>query len=123
MDKLIKKGAIFGGMWGLITGVQYAWGVFASSFAESDWSDLFSQTNILYKIAFLPSSLTHQILILWENQINSFLASLLVPYGPIVWITTFSIIFVGIPILIGFIIGVSVAVIILKVKGTRNIKS
>jgi len=92
VKKWTKIGAIVGGVWGLITGILYAWGVFATGFAGHEF--VFPES---LKIICLPAYLTHLI----STALASILSLLL-----------FSIWFVGIPTFFGIMIGIGVGFLI-----------
>ena len=61
MDKnrRIKLGAILGGIWGLISGILYAWGAFASGFSgHGNIGALFNNMPSTGKLMYLPAFLT-----------------------------------------------------------------
>jgi len=114
-DKWTKRGAIVGGIWGLVTGTLYAWGIYAAAFrGYSAIGHLFSNKGLVIKFVYLPAYLTDQVLGIFENQLNSFFSSLLGGYGPILWVLIFILFFVGMPLFIGSVIGFLVAAIVKK---------
>ena len=59
IDKRIKRGAIIGGIWGLITGILYLLGILASGFSGGrDVGALFENTSFIWKMICLPAYLS-----------------------------------------------------------------
>ena len=83
---------IAGGIWGLLSGVLYAWGVFAEGFAGNVF--IFPES---LKLIFLPAYLTHII----STALDSILSLLL-----------FSAWFAGMPVLFGIAIGAGIGYLI-----------
>ena len=92
MDKWTKIGAIIGGIWGLLTGMLYAWGVFGAGFTGDEL--VFPDS---LKIICLPAYLTHLI----STALKGILSLLLF----VIW-------FVGMPTFFGIIIGIVVGILI-----------
>jgi hypothetical protein len=91
MKKWTKIGAVVGGVWGLITGILYAWGVFATGFAGHEF--VFPEG---LKIICLPAYLTHLI--------STALAGILSLLLFIIW-------FVGMPTFFGIMIGSGIGIL------------
>jgi hypothetical protein len=91
VKKWTKIGAVVGGVWGLITGILYAWGVFATGFAGHEF--VFPES---LKIVCLPASLTHLI--------STALAGILSLLLFIIW-------FVGMPTFFGIMIGSGIGIL------------
>lgn len=96
MDKLTIIGAIVGIIWGLITGILYAWCVFAEAFAGHQF--IFPES---LKIICLPAYFTHLI----STALASTLSLLLF----IVW-------FAGMSIFFGLIIGICIGFLITMLR-------
>ncbi|MCK5466072.1 hypothetical protein KAI56_01055 [Candidatus Parcubacteria bacterium] len=96
--KFIKRHriVIIGGMWGLFSGVLYAWVIFAEGFAGNEF--IFPES---LKLIFLPAYLTDLISTALKNTL-----SLLV----------FTLWFAGIPVLLGIAIGASIEYLTNKLK-------
>lgn len=96
--EFIKKHriVIIGGIWGLFSGILYAWGVFAEGFAGHEF--VFPES---LKLIFLPAYFTHLISTALKGTLS------LLPF--IVW-------FAGIPALFGIAIGVGIEYSINKFK-------
>ncbi len=92
MDKWTKIGAIVGGVWGLLTGILYAWGVFAAGFSGHEFG--FPEG---LEIVCLPVYLTHLI----STALKGILSFLLF----IAW-------FVGMPTFFGIMIGIGIGILI-----------
>ncbi|MEA1936536.1 MAG: hypothetical protein U9N04_00265 [Patescibacteria group bacterium] len=86
---------IVGGIWGLFSGVLYAWGIFAEGFAGHQF--IFPEN---LRLIFLPAHLTHLITTSLRNS------SLILFF---IW-------FAGIPVLFGVTIGAGVEYLINKFK-------
>ena len=105
MDKWTKRGAIVGGIWGLVTGILYAWGVFAAGFSgHGDVGILFKNVPVIWKIIYLPTYLT--------DMISNLLGNLLIIMASLLGFSFFIIWCIGIPILFGVAIGILVTAIV-----------
>lgn len=106
-DKWTKRGAIIGGIWGLLTGMLYAWGVFAAGFSgHGDIGTLFKNIPTIWKIIYLPAYLA--------DIISNLLGNLLIPIASILGFSFFIIWCIGIPVLFGVAIGILVTAIVKK---------
>jgi len=99
MDKWTKKGVIVGVIWGFITGILYAWGVFAEGFTGHQF--VFPES---LKIICLPAYITHLI----STALSSNLSLILF----ILW-------FAGMSIFFGIMIGICVGFLITVVEKKR----
>ena len=110
MNKRTKRSAIIGGLWGLITGMLYAWGVFALGFSgHGEIGTLSKNISTIWKIIFLPAYLT--------DIISGFLGNSLIIIASLLGFSFFIIWCIGIPILFGIIIGILADVILKKKSG------
>ena len=91
-NKWTKRGAIVGGVWGLVTGILYAWGIFAEGFAGHEF--VFPES---LKVICLPAYLAHLI--------STALAGILSLLLFIIW-------FVGMPTFFGIMIGIGIGLLI-----------
>ncbi|KAF5423981.1 MAG: S-layer domain-containing protein, partial [Candidatus Methanocomedens sp.] len=106
-NKRTKIGAIIGGLWGLITGMLYAWGVFALGFSgHGEIGTLSKNISTIWKIIFLPAYLT--------DIISGFLGNSLIIIASLLGFSFFIIWCIGIPILFGIIMGILASAIIEK---------
>lgn len=106
-NKRTKIGAIIGGSWGLITGMLYAWGVFALGFSgHGEIGTLSNNISAIWKIFFLPAYLT--------DIISGFLGNSLIIIASLLGFSFFIIWCIGIPILFGIIMGILTSAIIEK---------
>lgn len=107
MDKWTKRSTIIGGTWGLLSGMMYAWMAFAAGFsAYGDVGALFKNILIKWKIIFLPAYVTDMFSYLLGNSLI-IIASFLGFYFFILWC-------IGISIMFGVAISISVAAVIKK---------
>jgi len=106
-NKRTKISAIIGGLWGLIAGMLYAWGVFALGFSgHGEIGTLSKNMPTIWKIIFLPAYLT--------DIISGFLGNSLIIIASLLGFSFFIIWCIGIPILFGIIIGILASAIIEK---------
>ena len=87
-DRIIKwkmKGAIVGGIWGLISGIMYGWNFFASGFGSYDMmSSMFD--SFFEIIIFFPAFLTERIFNCLF-QVNEILLLVAIPiFALVLWI-------------------------------------
>lgn len=107
MDKWTKRSTIIGGTWGLLSGMIYAWMAFAAGFSgHGDVGALLKNIPIKWKIIFLPAYVTDIFSYLLGNSLI-IIASFLGVYFFIMWC-------IGISIMFGVAIGISVAAVIKK---------
>jgi hypothetical protein len=108
VDKWTKRSAFIGGTWGLLSGMIYAWIAFAAGFSgHGDVGVLFKNVPIIFKIIVFPAYVTDIFSYLLGNSLI-FIASLLAFYFFILWC-------IGMSILIGAAIGISVVAVLIKI--------
>lgn len=107
MDKWTKRSIIIGGTWGLLSGMIYAWMAFAAGFSGyGDAGTLFKNIPINWKIILLPAFVTDIFSYLLGNSLI-IIACFLGIYFFIIWC-------IGISIMFGVAIGISVDAVIKK---------
>ena len=109
MDKLVKRGAIIGGIWGLISGIFYLLGILASGFSGGrDVGSLFENVSFIWKMIYLPAYLTDTIFNLLGDSLKDILFTPLFPLIMISWII--------IPIMFGILIGILISAMVKVIK-------
>jgi hypothetical protein len=107
MDKWTKRGAIIGGIWGLITGILYTFGILAAGFTgHGDIGTLFKNVPVIWRIIYLPAYLTDIIFNLLGDLLKNIMFTPIFPIFMISWVVM--------PILFGVGIGVLVTAIVKK---------